>query len=340
MAASIAVAFALGGVLMASMGVNPIRAYAEMALGALGSGYGMSETMVKAIPITLAGLACVIAFRATIWNIGVEGQLTMGALAATAFVRYNPSGGSTAMFLGMLAVSMAAGGLWGAIPGFLKGRWNVSEIIATLMLNYVALYFMDFLLYGAWKDPTSMGFPMTASYPSNARLWIFGRTRLHGGLVIASVLSALAWFAIRFTQWGFEIRVIGENPRAARYAGIRTMKNVVGVMLISGAIAGICGMSEVSGLHGRLSRGFSVGYGFNGVIVAWLAGLNALAVPFVSFLMGAILVGGDTLQVVMALPLSSVQILQGLILFCVLGGEIFGHYRLKRIAPAGAAKGG
>jgi simple sugar transport system permease protein len=150
----------------------------------------------------------------------------------------------------------------------------------------------------------------------------------------------VAWFAIRFTQWGFEIRVIGENPRAARYAGIGIMKNVVGVMLISGAIAGICGMSEVSGLHGRLSRGFSVGYGFNGVIVAWLAGLNALAVPFVSFLMGAILVGGDTLQVVMALPLSSVQILQGLILFCVLGGEVFGHYRLRRPAPADAAKEG
>ncbi|MDR3164065.1 MAG: ABC transporter permease [Synergistaceae bacterium] len=326
---SILAALALGGLLMALMDVNPAKAYFEILRGSLGSWYGFGETIVKAIPITLTGLACVLAFRAAIWNIGAEGQLIVGALAATAFVRYSHIENSFGILCGMFAASGIAGGLWGAIPGFLKGKWNVNEIIATLMGNYIALCLMDFLLYGAWKDPMSMGFPMTAPFPPGARLWVFAG-RLHAGLFIALVMAVVIHATIGLTQWGFEIRVIGENRKAAWYVGIGIMKNIVLVMFLSGAIAGLCGMSEVAGLHGRLSRGFSVGYGFTGVIVAWLAGLNALLLPFVAFLMGILLVGGDTLQVVMGLPLSSVQIFQGLILFCVLGGDIFRNYRLRR----------
>jgi simple sugar transport system permease protein len=335
-AASIMLALVLGGVIMAAMGVNPFRAYYEILRGALGSSYGFSETLVKSIPLTMTGLACLLAFRMTIWNIGAEGQLVMGALASAAFVRYGSAGGAAGMFFGMFAASVLAGGLWGLIPGFLKGRWNVNEIIATLMLNYIALSLMDLLLYGAWKDPASMGFPMTPPFPPEARFLTFGRTRLHGGLAMALAMTAAAWFVIRKTRWGFEIRVIGENKRAAGYAGMNVMRNTALVMFVSGAIAGLCGMSEVAGLHGRLSRGFSVGYGFTGVIVAWLSGLNPLALPFVAFLMGILLVGGDTLQVVMTLPLSSVQVLQGLILFCVLGGEVF---RRRRLRPSRAAPG-
>jgi simple sugar transport system permease protein len=337
---SIGAALALGGLLMALLDVNPLAAYYEILKGALGSGYGLSETLVKAIPLTLTGLACVISFRMMIWNIGAEGQLVIGALAATAFVRYLNLDSGAAMFVGMSVSAIAAGGLWAAVPGFLKGKWNVNEIIATLMLNYVALCLMDFLLYGAWKDPTSMGFPMTSPFPPSARFWVLGHTRLHGGLLMALILSVVTWFVLKKTQWGFEIRVIGENKRAAGYAGIGVARNIVIVMFISGAIAGLCGMSEAAGLHGRLSRGFSVGYGFTGVIVAWLARLNALAVPFVAFLMGILLVGGDTLQVVMSLPFSSVQVLQGLILFCVLGGGIFREYRLRRVTyPAERGRG-
>jgi simple sugar transport system permease protein len=185
----------------------------------------------------------------------------------------------------------------------------------------------------------SMGFPMTAPFPESARLWVFGRTRLHGGLILAIILPAAAWFVLRRSRWGFEIRVIGENARAARYAGIDIMKNIVLVMFVSGAIAGLCGMGEIAGLHGRLSRGFSVGYGFTGVIVAWMSGLSVPALPFVSFFMGMLLVGGETLQVVMSLPLSSVQVIQGLILFCVLGGEVFRGYRLRGPRDAGPKEG-
>ena len=328
-AISILTALALGGLLMALMDVNPAKAYFEILRGSLGSWYGFAETIVKAIPITLTGLACVLAFKAAIWNIGAEGQLIIGALAATAFVRYVRLESQFGMLFGMFVASGIAGGLWGAIPGFLKGKWNVNEIIATLMGNYIASCLMDFLLYGAWKDPMSMGFPMTAPFPPEARLWIFAG-RLHAGLFIALALAVMIHVTVRRSRWGFEIRVIGENRKAARYVGMGIMKNIVLVMFLSGAIAGLCGMSEVAGLHGRLSRGFSVGYGFTGVIVAWLAGLNALLLPFVAFLMGILLVGGDTLQVVMGLPLSSVQVFQGLILFCVLGGDIFRNYRLIR----------
>jgi simple sugar transport system permease protein len=335
---SIVSALVVGGILMAVMKVNPFSAYYEILRGSLGSWYGFSETVVKAIPITLAGLACALPFRAAVWNIGAEGQLVVGALASAAFVRYFPDGSSALMLAGMFGASAAAGGMWGAVPGFLKGKWGVNEIISTLMLNYVALCLMDFLLYGAWKDPTSMGFPMTAPFPGNARLWVLGRTRLHGGLVMAIFLPLVVWFVLKRSKWGFEIRVIGENAKAARYSGMDIMKNTVLVMFVSGAIAGLCGMSEIAGLHGRLSRGFSVGYGFTGVIAAWMSGLNVLVLPFAAFLMGMLLVGGETLQVVMSLPLSSVQVIQGLILFCVLGGEVFRSYRLRRVRPRGGGR--
>jgi simple sugar transport system permease protein len=334
-ALSLTAALVIGGVLMAVMKVNPFVAYYEILRGSLGNWHGFSETAVKAVPITLCALACALPFSASVWNIGAEGQLVAGALASAAFVRCFPDGSSVAMIAGMALVSAAAGGIWGAIPGFLKGKWGVNEIISTLMLNYVSLCVMDFLLYGAWKDPMSMGFPMTAPFPENARLWVFGGTRLHGGLIPALVLPVIAWFVLRRFKWGFEIRVIGENAGAARYAGIDIMRNTVLVMFVSGAVAGLCGMSEIAGLHGRLSRGFSVGYGFTGVIVAWMSGLNVLALPFAAFLMGMLLVGGETLQVVMSLPLSGVQVIQGLILFCVLGGEVFRDYRLRRSRSAG-----
>lgn len=337
-AASLCTALLAGGLLMLMFGVNPIRAYWEIARGALGSVYGLSETVVKAIPLTLTGLACLLAFKMLMWNIGAEGQLIMGALAAAAAVRYLPLSSQAGMFCAMFIASAIAGGIWAAIPGFLKGRWNVNEIIATLMLNYVALNFMDFLLYGAWKDPTSMGFPMTKPFHDAARLWVFGNTRVHGGLIIAVASAVIAWIVLQRTQWGFEIRVIGENKRAARYAGIGIMKNILLVMFVSGALAGLAGMGEVAGLQGRLSRGFAVGYGFTGIIVAWLSRLNPLAVPLVSFLMGILLVGGDTLQVMMRLPLASAQVIQGMILFCALGGEVFCRYRLRRTPSAKEAE--
>jgi ABC-type uncharacterized transport system permease subunit len=221
--------------------------------------------------------------------------------------------------------------IWAAFAGYLKARWNVNEIITTLMLNYIVLNMVDYFVYGPWRDPASLGFPMTAPFPNAARLPLLGDTRIHTGLFLAIFLAFFFWALLKWTRWGYEIRVIGENPKAATFAGMNYLRNAVMVMFVSGAIAGLAGMCEIAGLQGRLQHGSSAGYGYTAIIVAWLARLNPLTVLFVAFLIGALFVGGDTLQIVMRLPLSSILVLQGLLLFFVLGGEFFRRYRIRII---------
>jgi simple sugar transport system permease protein len=326
---SIVAALATGAVFLALMGVSPFEAYSAMFRAAFGDGYGVSETLVKAIPLSMAAIAVMLCFTMLVYNIGAEGQIFMGAIASAAVVRYIPVGNAPAMLLMMAAAAGIAGGVWAAMAGYLRARWNVNEIISTLMLNYIAIHLMDYFVYGPWRDPASLGFPMTAPFPDVARLPLLFGTRIHMGVFAAVFLAILFLVLIRYTRWGYEIRVLGENSKAAGFAGINYVRNVILVMFISGAIAGIAGMCEVSGLQGRLQHGFSAGYGFTAIIVAWLSRLNPIAILFVSVLIGALLVGGETLQIVMRLPLSSTLILQGLILFFVLGGEIFRTYRIR-----------
>ncbi len=320
-----------GGILFACLGVNPLEAYYAVLKGAFGSGYGFSEIITKAIPLMLTALAGLICYKMLIWNIGAEGQLCMGAIATVAVVRYFFIDNSFVMFVIMFLAAGAAGGLWGGIAGFLKAKWNVNETITTLMLNYVAIYISEYFLYGPWKDPSSMGFPFTPNFPDAARFWVFGGTRIHSTIFIALAIALIFHILLKWSKWGYEIRVIGENPRAARYGGMNIEKNILLVTFIGGAVAGLAGMGEMAGLYGRMSRGFTMGYGYTGIIVAWLARLAPIYVPLVAFLMGALLVGGDTLQVVMGLPLASIQILQGLILFSVLGAETLSRYRIRLI---------
>ncbi len=327
--AGLIMALIAGGFFLFLLGVSPFEAYSEMISSSLGNSYGLSETIVKAIPLAMAGIAVMLSFKMLIWNIGAEGQIVIGALATTAVVRYAYVDNSLLMFLMMFCAAGLAGGLWAAFAGYLKARWNVNEIITTLMMNYIALHLVDFFVYGPWRDPASLGFPMTKPYPEVARLYQFFGTRVHIGIIVAFLLGILFYWIFKNTRWGYEIKVIGENPRAADFAGINYVWNVVFVMFLSGAIAGIAGMSEIAGLQGRLQHGFSGGFGYTAIIVAWLARLNPLAILFVSFLMGALLVGGDSLQIVMRLPLSSTLVIQGLILFFILGGEFFRRYRIK-----------
>ena len=235
------------------------------------------------------------------------------------------------MFVMMSAAGAVAGGLWCMLAGFLRARWNVNETITTLMLNYIGINLSEYFIYGPWKDPMSMGFPFTPNFPEAARLWIFGNTRIHGGIFIALAVALVFQVILKRSKWGYEISVIGENPRAARYAGINISRNILLVTFIGGAVAGLAGMSEMAGLYGRMSRGFSMGYGYTGILVAWLARLSPIYVPLVAFLMGVLLVGGDTLQVVMGLPLASLQILQGLILFSVLAAETLSRFKISMV---------
>jgi ABC-type uncharacterized transport system permease subunit len=307
----------------------------------------LSDTLVKASPILLTGLACILAFRMKLWNIGADGQMFLGAWAATAVAVFIlPKTTDRVVMLGAMALAgLLAGMGYGAIPGFLKARLNINEIITTLMLNYVAYKWVEFfVVVGPWSigDFESTGrFPKPATWP---RLTEFadrfpalsGLTAHPGILLGIGAAILLAWVLYR-SRWGYEIRVIGDNPKAARYGGISLSRNVLLVMMFSGALAGLAGMNEVAALR-ELNGRFQKGFGFTGVIVAWLARLNPLAAILVAFLFGGLLVGTK-----MIMPQGIASMLQGVILFVVVGTELLFRYRLRleKVEPAGgpAAEG-
>jgi simple sugar transport system permease protein len=336
---SVLLALAAGGVFLYLQGVPPLRAYWMILRSAFGSSYDLSETAVRALPLAMVSLAVMLCFTMLIWNIGAEGQALVGALAAAAMVRYCPVNDKISMLSLMALAAGVAGGLWAGVAGLLKARWNVNEIISTLMLNYIAIRLLEYFVYGPWRDPSSLGFPMTRPFIAAGRLPQLWGTRIHMGLYAVLFLTAAMWLLFKKARWGYEIRVMGSNARAARYAGMNYAGNVVLVMFLSGAIAGVAGMCEVSGLQGRLQAGFSAQYGYTAIIVAWLSRLHPLLSLPVAFLMGALLVGGEALQIGMGLPLASALILQGLILFFVLGGEFFHNYRVRLdFGPSGARR--
>jgi len=293
----------------------------------------ISDTLVKASPILLTGLACILAFRMKLWNIGADGQMFFGAWAATAVAVFLlPKSTDRVVMLAMMALAgLAAGLVYGAIPGLLKAFLNINEIITTLMLNYIAYKWIEyFVVVGPWSigDFESTGtFPKSATWPRLTeyakQVPILAGLTAHPGILIGiCVAILLAWVLFR-SRWGYEIRVSGDNPKAARYAGIGLKRNILLVMALSGAIAGLAGMNEVAALrelNGRLQRG----YGFTGVIVAWLAHLNPLAAILVAILFGGLLVGTQLIQ-----PQGIASMLQGVILFVVIGTELLFHYRVQ-----------
>ncbi|HLO31594.1 MAG TPA: ABC transporter permease [Anaerolineales bacterium] len=293
----------------------------------------LSDTLVKASPILLTTLACIIAFRMRLWNIGADGQMFLGAWAATGVAVFLlPK--TTDRWIMLTAMGLAgtlAGILYGAIPGFLKARLNINEIITTLMLNYVAYKWVEyFVVVGPWSigDFESTGrFPTPATWPRLTeyaeRFPIAAGLTAHPGIFLGIAAALiLAWILYR-SRWGYEIRVIGNNPNAARYAGISLARNILLVMCLSGGLAGLAGMNEIAALR-ELNGRFPRGYGFTGVIVAWLARLNPIAAIFVAILFGGLLVGTKLIQ-----PQGIASMLQGVILFVVVGTELIFHYRFQ-----------
>ncbi len=336
---SIVLALIVGAFIFWANGVSPVTAYAAMFKGAFGSGYAISETFVKAIPLILAGLGIAMAGRMRLWNIGGEGQIYMGAFAAAGVALYlnkvvpNP-GAFTYITLELLA-GFLAGGIWAMITGVLKAYLNVNEIISTLMMNYIAIFWVDWLVNSPWRDPNSLGFPLSPQFPDAARLpktpglfFLPHGHRVHLGLVFGIAAAFIIWLIFAKTKWGFEIEAIGHNPRAARSAGMNIARNIIIVMLISGGLAGIAGMAEVTGIIHRLQRQISPGYGYTAIIVAWLARLDPWAVLLVSFLFGGLLVAGDQIQIAMKLPSAISFIIQALILFFVVGSDVLARYKI------------
>ncbi len=322
------ISLALGAIVLGISGVNPLMTYSYMFQGAFGTWIDFTETLVKASPLILTGLGVALAFRLRFWNIGAEGQFVWGAIGTTwviVFWKFVPL--SLLLPVG-LVMGMVAGSIWAGIPAILKAHWAVDETLTTLMLNYVAILTAEYLYYGPWRDPDGFGFPGTAQFAPEAWLSRFSG-RAHYGFFIALVLAVLLWFLISKTRWGFEIKMIGKNPKAARCLGVRIERNIIITLLISGALAGLAGACEVTGISHRLQKGINMGYGFTAIIIAWMAQLNPIACVFVAILMAGLLVGGDQIQMMVGLPASMGLVIQGLLLFPLLAGSVFTEYRLR-----------
>ncbi|MHC9544007.1 MAG: ABC transporter permease [Vulcanimicrobiota bacterium] len=325
---SLLLALIVGAVVMECASIPYFKAYTLMLEGAFGSVYGLSETVVKAIPLMMLSLGIGIAFRMLLWNIGAEGQYCMGAVFSCAVALTFPNLPMAVMIPLMICAGFLGGALWGAIPGALKAFLDTNEIITTLMLNYVAIYFLEFLVYGPWKDPSGYKFPMTAVLSPSSHFHQFGNTRIHLGIVIALVLMVVFHIILTKTRWGYEIKVAGENREAARYAGINITRNIILVMIISGGIAGLAGTCELAGIQHRLQHGFDLGYGYTAIIIAWLARLNPVSTIVVSFFFAGLIVSGDHLQMSLGVGSGVAEMIQGIILFFVLAGELFLNYRV------------
>jgi ABC-type uncharacterized transport system permease subunit len=331
---SIILALLVGAILIALGGGDPVKAYIHIGKASFGSLGVFSDTLVKAIPLMLVGLACSIAFRMKFWNIGAEGQFFIGAFAASVVVLLPvlPDNAPKWLFIIVMVIfGMIGGAIWGVIPGILKVRFNVNEIISTLMMNYIAVFWNNYFIYAVWSEG---GFQMSKTFPKNAWLprlsdfasqeKIFQGLTTHLGLVFAIIAAVVIWFILYRSKWGYEIRLIGDNAKAAKYSGIAIGKNIILVMALSGALAGLAGMSEISGVVHRLQGSISPGYGFTGIIIAWLAKLNPLAVIVVSVLFGALILAGRELQ-----PKGIPTMIQGVIFVFLIAGDFFVHNRIS-----------
>jgi len=324
-------AFLLCAALIASARADVGVALGAIGLGALGTWPAFCDTLVKATPLILTGLAATVAFRARVWNIGGEGQLFAGAMAAY-WVSATFKGLPTPLyFILILGAAFAAGAACGLIPGWLKGRLGVDEIIVTVLMNYVVVYLFSFMLSDPWRDPRSY-YLQSSAIPDAAQFPIvFAHTRLHAGFLVAVSMAVAAYIMLQKTPLGYEIRALGHNPRASQFKGIDVHRLVIVIMMISGGLAGLAGAGELAGVHYRLRLDISADYGFTGIIIAMLAQLNPLGVILAGILFGGLSNGAFRMQVVTGVPVALVYAIQGIVLVFLLVAEALTRYRVRRV---------
>jgi simple sugar transport system permease protein len=332
-------ALAVGALMLLALGANPIKAYGALIEGAFGSGNALAETAVKAVPLLLVGLGICISFRANVINIGGEGQMIIGAILGT-LVGLVLTGwpGWLVIPLALLA-GFVGGAIWGAIPGALKAYFSVNEILSTVMMNAIAVQIMNFLLRDWMIDPAQAELdsqiPQTAALDAAFRLPRLVPTRLHLGAAIAIALAILVYILLWRTTLGYRIRAVGQNPDASRYGGIRVRRQVVIALLLSGAFAGLAGVTQVYGLNYRMitdgsATGFTGSAGFNGIVAALFGQLHPLGTIPASFFFGALLVGANSLQRAMQVPSAFILALNGLVVIFVVSSEIWRRRRQRQ----------
>jgi ABC-type uncharacterized transport system permease subunit len=326
----LALAFALAGAIFAAYGVGPLEAYGTLLEGTLYDRQGLAEVLRRTLPLLLIGSGLTLAFRVSFFNIGAEGQLLLGAAAGGAVALFLPA---SALSLPLMFVAGAvAGGLWTLPAAWLRARVDVNEILTTLMLNQVAGYLIIYLVNGPWRGENVQGFTYTDEFPGLARLPHLGDTLVHWPtLVLGVVLAVALQVLLTRTPLGYELRVVGASPRAARYAGMPIPRVVLLTGLLSGGAAGLAGVGEVAGIHYRLldPSQISLGYGFTAIIVAWLARGHPALVLLTAPLMGLLLAGGDLLKISLNMPFRVIDVFSGVMLLCLISGESLARYRLR-----------
>jgi general nucleoside transport system permease protein len=331
-AVALAVALLLGAAIFGLYGLSPVQAGGLVVEQVLGSRMGWAEAVRRATPLLLIGGGMVVAACAQFWNIGADGQVLSGAAAAAGLALFSGLSGPwllPAMFVG----GAIAGGLWALIPCLLRARFGVNEIITGLMMNYVALNGVDYLIQGPWRGRTTMGYAYTDRFPDAAAIPVLPGTHVHWPTALCGLLLVLVLHFVLFrTRLGFRVRVIGENPSAARYAGISSFRCFLWVAMIAGGAAGLAGVGEVAGIHHRLlaPNQITINYGFNAVIVALLARGEPLRVIPTALLLGLVLSSSTVITVFMRLPVAVTSIFTGLMLYFLSGGDLLLQYRLRR----------
>jgi simple sugar transport system permease protein len=314
-----------GGLFILIIGQNPFQVYSTIVQGAWRSSIAAKGTIKIAIPLLIAAIGITPAFQMKFWNIGAEGQIIMGGIFATFFALHFDNLPHILLLTLMFLGGIVGGGIWGLIPAYFKTKFGTNETLFTLMLNYIALYFIKYFTEGPWKDPSSSGFPKIASFAKNARLdQIFG---VHAGWLIGLILVGIMFAYLKYSKQGYEIEVVGESINTARYAGMNVKKIVMRTMFLSGAICGIAGMTQVSGAAYTLGEGVAGGVGFTAITVAWLSKLNPLVILIVTLLFSMLDKGCSVMQSTFGLSSAVSGILQGIILFIILGFDFFTNYR-------------
>ncbi|BCH30628.1 ABC transporter permease [Mesorhizobium sp. L-8-10] len=322
----------VGWVLFATLGYDPLATLQAFFFTPLNSLNGISEWLLKASPLILIACGLAVGFRANVWNIGAEGQLIIGAIAACGVGLFYPNPESPILLPLMLFAGACAGMAWAAIPAFLRARMNTNEILVTLMLTYIATLFLSWLVHGPWRDPAGFNYPQTALLPAAAMFQPFDYAyRLNSSIFITVIAVFVMWLFTDRSFLGYKMSVSGAAPLAARYAGFRESAAVWTGLLAGGAAAGIAGMAEVAGPLGQLSPQISPGYGFAAIIVAFIGRLNAFGIVLGGLLMSLLFLGGEAVQMNLGLPAALTRIFQGILLFFLLAADFFIFYRLRRL---------
>ena len=322
---SVVFALILGGIVLAIAGANPIAAYGAMISGSLGKASGVKQVAKIATPLLVTAIALAPCFKMKYWNIGAEGQITMGAMAATFFaLKFGGTWPALVLLPVMMIAGMIFGALWSAIPAFFKAKWGTNETLFTLMMNYIAIGIVAWLQGGPWEGkPGSQIIPM---FEENAVLpKVLG---VHCGWIIALILVGFIYVYMEFTKHGYEVAVMGESENTARYAGMNVTKIIIRTACMSGAIAGMAGFMMASGASMTLNSDIAGGVGFTAITVTWLSQLNPFAMVIISVMLAVLEKGASSLQTAMSVPASVSDIITGIILLCMLGCEFFINYKM------------